>query len=98
MPRKSRAPEERREEIVRVERERPKETAFLVLWWHLQKLYCGLFSTEEEANLQAMSRNGVVIQITGDNTAIGRITDYWRRDDQGNPLPAEWLTARFATV
>jgi hypothetical protein len=98
VPRKAKATESARDDIVRIERERPKPTAYLVLWWHLQKLYCGLFSTEEEANLQAMSRNGVVVEITGDNTAIGRIADYWRRDDQGNPLPAEWLTARFATA
>jgi len=100
MPRKSKAsdPEEPREELLRVERERPRETTFLVLWWHLQKLYCGLFSTAEEANLQAMSRNGVVVEISGENIAIDRLSDFWRRDEQGNPLPAEWLTARFATA
>ena len=45
-----------------------------------------------------MSRNGVVVEITGENIAVGRLSDFWRRDEQGNPLPAEWLTARFATA
>ena len=75
-----------------------KETCFLVIWWHLQKVYCGLFSTEEEAKLQAMSRNGIVVHITGGAVSVESIVDYWRRDDSGNPLPAEWLTARFATI
>jgi len=100
MPRKSRAAEaeEPRGELLKVERTQPLETCYLVLWWHLQKLYCGLFNTAEEANLQAMSRNGVVVEITGENIAVGRLSDFWRRDEQGNPLPAEWLTARFATA
>jgi len=99
---KSAAPDERRERdvpTVEIEKRAPRrETAWLVVWWHLQKIYCGLFTTEEEANLQAMSRNGVVIELSAESLAVGRIADYWRRDDSGNPLPAEWLTARFATV
>lgn len=88
-----------RVEVVSREPVRPlTESSFLVIWWHLQKAYCGLFSTEEEAKLQAMSRNGVVIEIRGAAVSVESITDYWRRDDSGNPLPAEWLTARFATM
>ena len=88
-----------RVEVVSREPARPlTESCFLVIWWHLQKAYCGLFSTEDEAKLQAMSRNGVVIAIRGSDISIEGISDYWRRDESGNPLPAEWLTARFATI
>jgi len=67
---------------------------YLVLWWHLQKLYVGVFENETEATLHAAARNGVVVEILGTTVSIGAIEDYWRRDDQGHPMPGEWRTSR----
>lgn len=69
-------------------------TRYLVLWWHLQKMYVGLFDNETEATLHAAARNGVVVELIGSGIALGAIEDYWRRDDQGRPMPGEWRTSR----
>jgi hypothetical protein len=69
-------------------------TRYLVLWWHLQKLYVGLFENETEATLHAAARNGVVVELLGPSMSIGSVEDYWRRDEQGLPMPAEWRTSR----
>ena len=69
-------------------------TRYLVLWWHLQKMYVGLFENETEATLHAAARNGVVVELIGSELAVGAIEDYWRRDDQGRPMPGEWRTSR----
>ena len=70
---------------------------YLVLWWHLQKLYVGLFDNETEATLHAAARNGVVVELIASEVSIGAIEDYWRRDDQGRPMPGEWRTSRAPT-
>ncbi len=69
-------------------------TRYLVMWWHLQKLYVALFENETEATLHAAARNGVVVELIGPSLSIGAIEDYWRRDDQGRPMPGEWRTSR----
>jgi len=71
---------------------------YLVLWWHLQKMYVGLFENETEATLHAAARNGVVVELIGPEVSIGAIEDYWRRDDQGRPMPGEWRTSRVPVV
>lgn len=69
-------------------------TRYLVLWWHLQKMYVGIFENETEATLHAAARNGVVVELIGSSLSIGAIEDYWRRDDRGRPMPGEWRTSR----
>jgi hypothetical protein len=78
----------------RGDREAPP-ARYLVLWWHLQKLYVGLFENETEATLHAAARNGVVVELIGSEISIGSIEDYWRRDEQGRPMPGEWRTSRL---
>ena len=67
---------------------------WLVIWWHLQKPYAGEFADEVEASLHAAARNGIMIEIVSKKVSFGSIVDYWRRDDEGNPIPVEWRTAR----
>ncbi len=69
-------------------------TRYLVIWWHLQKMYIGIFENETEATLHAAARNGVVVELIGTEVAIGAVEDYWRRDDEGRPMPGEWRTSR----
>ena len=71
---------------------------YLVLWWHLQKLYVGIFENETEATLHAAARNGVVVELLGSVISIGSVEDYWRRDDQGRPMPGEWRTSRIVVT
>ncbi len=71
-------------------------TRYLVLWWHLQKLYVGIFDNDTEATLHAAARNGVVVELVGSEVSIGSIEDYWRRDEQGRPMPGEWRTSRVS--
>jgi len=73
-------------------------TRYLVLWWHLQKMYVGLFENETEATLHAAARNGVVVELIGPTLSFGAIEDYWRRDDQGRPMPGEWRTSRVVVA
>lgn len=72
----------------------PPLTRYFVLWWHLQKLYVGIFENETEASLHAAARNGVVVELIGPDISIGAVDDYWRRDDEGRPMPGEWRTTR----
>jgi hypothetical protein len=74
-------------------REVPR-AVYLVLWWHLQRMYVGLFENETEATLHAAARNGVVVELLGPAIHVGVIEDYWRRDESGKPMPGEWRTSR----
>ncbi len=62
---------------------------FVVLWWHFQKPYVAVVPTHDEAKWIADTRNGVVVEVIGKNLKIGLVVDYYRRDDAGNPMPAE---------
>jgi len=57
-------------------------------------MYIGIFENETEATLHAAARNGVVVELIGTEVAIGAVEDYWRRDDEGRPMPGEWRTSR----
>ncbi len=80
----------RREPLVRA----APPAQYLVLWWHLQRMYAGLFENETEATLHAAARNGVVVELIGPELHVGSVEDYWRRDEEGKPMPAEWRTSR----
>lgn len=73
----------------------PPLTRYLVIWWHLQKMYLGIFENETEAVLHAAARNGVVVELIGSEVSVGAVDDYWRRDEQGRPMPGEWRTSRI---
>lgn len=69
-----------------------KDTLYLVIWWYAQNLYAAVFRSEEQARVAADPRNGVVIRVRGRALEIDSIVDYYRRDESGNPMPAEWRT------
>ena len=66
-----------------------KETLYVILWWHFQKPYAATVPTYDEAKWIADTRNGVVIEVLGKKIKIESIVDFYRRDDEGNPMPAE---------
>ena len=88
-----RRPRTARKEEQAIVRAAPR-THYLVLWWHLQRMYVGLFENETEATLHAAARNGVVVELIGPEVHVGAIEDYWRRDEAGKPMPGEWRTSR----
>lgn len=62
---------------------------YLILWWLDQTPYVARFEDEVEADSAARVRNALLIEVLGDGE-IGRIVDYYRRDAEGNPMPAVW--------
>ena len=68
---------------------RAKSVRYLVLWWQNQTPYAAMFNDEVSAYAAASVRNALLIEVPADGK-IERIVDYFRRDDKGNPLPAEW--------
>ena len=70
-------------------REEPPETIYVILWWHFQKPYVAVVPTYDEAKWIADTRNGVIIEILGRSLAVKSVVDFYRRDEAGNPMPAE---------
>lgn len=68
---------------------RPKARTFVVVWWAYQKPYYATTTDAGEAAWTANLRNGLVIEVEGTGVAVRRVLDHWRRDAEGNPLPAE---------
>ena len=67
-----------------------KEIRYLVLWWQAQAPYAALFDDEIAAHAAASVRNALVVEISGGDLKFEKIVDYYRRDDAGRPMPAEW--------
>jgi hypothetical protein len=63
---------------------------YLVLWWQTQTPYAAVFDDEVAACAAASVRNALVVEVTGGDVRIAKVVDYYRRDDAGNPMPAEF--------
>lgn len=73
----------------RARKPRPKPRTYVVVWWAYQKPYFAVTKDEGQASWTANLRNGVVIEVEGTAVSVARVVDHWRRDAQGNPMPAE---------
>ena len=62
---------------------------FVVIWWAYQRPYYAVTRDESEAAWTANLRNGVVVEVEGASVSVKRVVDHWRRDEGGNPIPAE---------
>ena len=69
---------------------RPERCVFLVLWWQAQTPYAAMFEDEVAAYAAANVRNALVVEISGKASKVEKVVDYYRRDNSGNPMPAEW--------
>ena len=65
------------------------QTVYVIIWWHFQKPYVAVVPTHDEAKWIADTRNGVVIELIGRDVAVKSVVDFYRRDEAGNPMPAE---------
>lgn len=66
-----------------------KPRTFVVVWWAYQKPYYAVTPDIGEATWTANLRNGLVLEVEGTNVAVKGVFDHWRRDAEGNPIPAE---------
>ena len=64
--------------------------AFLVVWWMSQVPYAAIFDNRVAAEAAASVRNALMITVAGDDAEVDSVLDWYRRDDNGQPMPAEW--------
>ncbi len=62
---------------------------YLIFWWLDQTPYVARFEDEMEADSAARVRNALLLEI-GEDGEVAKILDYYRRDEEGNPIPAVW--------
>ena len=67
-----------------------RKTIYLVLWWLNLNPYAAVFDDEIQAFAAANVRNATVVEVSGNDIKFEKVVDYYRRDDAGNPMPAEW--------
>ena len=68
----------------------PRKTYYLVLWWMAQTPYAAVFENEMAAEAAANVRNALMVVVSGRDVRIDRVADWYRRDESGGPMPAEW--------
>lgn len=67
-----------------------RKAYYLVVWWMSQTPYAAVFRNQVAAEAAANVRNGLMITISGSSVKVDEVVDWYRRDDEGLPMPAEW--------
>ncbi len=67
-----------------------RRTQYLIVWWMSQTPYAAVFDDATEAEVAAKVCNALLITVSGEDAAIDQVEDWFRRDETGQPLPAEW--------
>lgn len=72
--------------------ERPPsaEKRFLVIWWMSKTPYAAVFTNRIAAEAAANVRNAILVTIQGAHSSVEEVVDWYRRDEEGRPMPAEW--------
>ncbi len=65
-------------------------TYYLVLWWMSHCPYAAVFENRIAAEAAANVRNALIITVSGRDLKFEEVVDWYRRDDEGRPMPAEW--------
>jgi hypothetical protein len=55
-----------------------------------QTPYAAVFAHRAAAETAASVRNALMVAISGKDARIDGVLDWYRRDDKGDPMPAEW--------
>ncbi len=63
---------------------------YLVVWWMAQTPYAAVFRHRAAAETAASVRNALMIAVSGKDARIEGVLDWYRRDEKGEPMPAEW--------
>ena len=64
--------------------------SYLVVWWVNQAPQAALFDHQEAARAAASVRNALMVTISGSGVGVDEVVDWYRRNEEGSPLPAEW--------
>jgi len=67
-----------------------RKSAYLVVWWMSQVPYAAVFENRVSAEAAASVRNALMITLSGGDAKIDSVLDWYRRDETGQPMPAEW--------
>src|SRR5881628_4025924 len=65
-------------------------TMYLVIWWMSKSPYAAVFTNRVAAEAAANVRNAILVAIKGPATKVEEVVDWYRRDEEGRPMPAEW--------
>ena len=68
----------------------PGKTMFLVIWWMSKNPYAAVFENRIAAEAAANVRNAILVAFRGNGTEVEAVVDWFRRDEEGRPMPAEW--------
>src|SRR5437899_11043915 len=71
-------------------RRRSSNTMYLVIWWMSKSPYAAVFTNRVAAEAAANVRNAILVAIKGPATKVEEVVDWYRRDEEGRPMPAEW--------
>src|SRR5437879_223538 len=74
----------------KLERRSSNGTKYLVIWWMSKSPYAAVFTNRVAAEAAANVRNAILVAIKGDATKVEEVVDWYRRDAEGRPMPAEW--------
>jgi len=74
----------------KTERRSSNETKYLVIWWMSKSPYAAVFTNRVAAEAAANVRNAILVAIKGHATKVEEVVDWYRRDEEGQPMPAEW--------
>lgn len=66
-----------------------REIKYVIFWWQFQTPYRAEFDDEVAACAAAAVRNAMVVEVSGEKLRVDKAYDFYRRDDKGNPMPAE---------
>jgi hypothetical protein len=74
----------------RKSRKSPGKEVYLVIWWMSKSPYAAVFENRVAAEAAANVRNAIWIRIQGEGIKVEEVMDWYRRDEEGRPMPAEW--------
>ena len=52
--------------------------------------YAAVFTNRVAAEAAANVRNAILVSIKGHGMDVEEVLDWYRRDEEGRPMPAEW--------
>src|SRR5437899_10706129 len=72
------------------QRKLPESSPGTIEWITPPTPYGAIFTNEEAAKAAASVRNAVLIVVQSSSMPKVLGADYYRRDDEGTPIPIEW--------
>ena len=67
-----------------------RTASYLVIWWMFQAPHAAVFESQIAAEAAASVRNALMIRMSGEDVQVDAVLDWYRRDNSGEPMPAEW--------